>query len=83
MRYDGLTDEWIKQQLREGAITTGDLCSAYERFILGHKLPDYERTLLKRKCCHMLHSLEKYKEVERCGCCMVLASRYQTWRVCE
>ena len=83
MRYEGMTDEWILQQLREGAITTGDLCKAYERFLLGHPLKDYERSQFMAKASHALHRLEKYRFVERCGCCNVLSVRYQTWRVLE
>lgn len=80
-RYDGITFDWLKQQLREGAVVTADIQKAYERFILGRELTPAESTPFKQYVYAKLRKLEKRGEVERCGYVQILSVSYQSWRV--
>ncbi len=83
-RFDGLTDEWLLQKLREGAITTRDIMLAYEReFMDGKKFSGFLLTSFKERAYHRLRILERRGLVERCGKCQLLYTQYMTWRILE
>ena len=83
-RFEGLTDEWILQQLREGAVTTRDLMLAYEReFRNGEEFSGFLITSFKERAYRKLRILEKYGRVERCGMAQLLYTQYMTWRIIE
>jgi len=83
-RFDGLTDDWILQQLREGAITTRDLMLAYEReFRDGEEFSGFLLTSFKEKAYRRLRILERRGRVERCGKCQLLYTQYTAWRIIE
>lgn len=82
-RFDGLTDDWILQKLREGAVTTHDLQKAYEHDIAGYPLTEWQISPFKERAYRRLRILEKRGHVERCGKCQLLYTRYMTWRIIE
>ena len=82
-RFDGLTDDWVLQKLREGAITVRDLRLAYEREIAHIELTPYLISCFKERAYRRLRKLEKDGRVERCGKCQLLYSQYMTWRIIE
>ena len=76
----GLSRDWIVAQLKDGAITTEDLLTAWNT-CLEHELTWSQARAFKNKCNRLLMQLERMDRVERVGKAMQAHAYHTCWMV--
>ena len=79
MRFT-ITDDWILDAMRSGAVTSRDLTECYERSIgikLGYNDGQHIRAWMNRR----LHVLQGRGLVDTVGICEISGVKYNAWMV--